>query len=101
MTAAARILPLLDLTSLGDDDTDAMIERLCRRAIETGVAAVCVYPWFVALARSQLVDTPVQLATVANFPDGSDDIAGTVAEIEKANRGGRGRDRHRWHRSRR
>jgi len=84
MAAAARILPLLDLTSLGDDDNDATIERLCQRALETGVAAVCVYPRFVAVARSQLVDTPVQLATVANFPDGSDDIAGTVAEIEAA-----------------
>ena len=63
MTAAARILPLLDLTSLGDDDTDATIERLCQRALDAGVAAVCVYPRFVALARRQLADTPIQLAT--------------------------------------
>lgn len=84
MTAAARILPLLDLTSLGDDDTDATIERLCQRALEAGVAAVCVYPRFVALARRKLVDTPIQLATVANFPEGGDDIAATVVEIETA-----------------
>ena len=41
---ARRALPLLDLTSLNDDDDDAAIDRLCDRA--TGpfgrVAAVCV-----------------------------------------------------------
>jgi deoxyribose-phosphate aldolase len=81
---AARILPLVDLTSLGDDDTDAKIERLCDRALETGVAAVCVWPRFVPLARKRLGTAPVRLATVANFPDGSDDIANAVRETRAA-----------------
>jgi deoxyribose-phosphate aldolase len=81
---AARILPLVDLTSLGDDDTDAKVERLCDRALGAGVAAVCVWPRFVPLARKRLGTAPVRLATVANFPDGSDDVANAVRETRAA-----------------
>jgi deoxyribose-phosphate aldolase len=83
-SAAARILPLVDLTSLGDDDTEPKIEHLCDRALETGVAAVCVWPRFVRLARERLGTAPVRLATVANFPDGGDDIAAVVLETRAA-----------------
>lgn len=86
--AAARILPLLDLTLLGEADTESGIERLCARALEAGVAAVCVWPRFVPLARERLAYTAVRLATVANFPDGSDDVAGAAAEVEAAVRAG-------------
>jgi len=79
-TLAARALPLLDLTSLNESDTDADIERLCRRAVEYGAAAVCVYPRFVPLARPLLRGSGVRLATVANFPHGSDDIARAAQE---------------------
>jgi deoxyribose-phosphate aldolase len=81
---AARVLPLVDLTSLGEDDTDAKVERLCDRALEIGVAAVCVWPRFVPLARKRLGTAPVRLATVANFPDGSDDVATAVRETRSA-----------------
>jgi deoxyribose-phosphate aldolase len=81
---AARILPLVDLTSLGDDDTEAKIERLCDRALETGVAAVCVWPRFVPLARKRLGTAPVRLATVANFPDGGDDVGRAARETRAA-----------------
>ena len=37
--AAARILPLVDLTSLNDADDEAAIARLCDRARSAGVAA--------------------------------------------------------------
>jgi deoxyribose-phosphate aldolase len=79
---AARILPLIDLTSLNDDDTDERILALTERAMQQGVAAVCVYPRFVKTARRRLSTNPVQLASVVNFPDGSDDIARAVAETE-------------------
>jgi deoxyribose-phosphate aldolase len=81
---AARALPLLDLTSLNEADTEADIERLCRRAIAYGTAAVCVDPRFVPLARSLLRGSGVRLATVANFPGGSDDIARAAAECAAA-----------------
>jgi deoxyribose-phosphate aldolase len=81
---AARALPLLDLTSLNESDTDADIERLCARAIEFGTAAVCVYPRFVPLARDRLRGSGVRLATVANFPHGGDDIARAADECAAA-----------------
>lgn len=79
---AARILPLIDLTSLNDDDTEAQIETLVDRGVKYGVAALCVYPRFVKMARRCLKTEPVQLASVVNFPDGSDDIFRTVKETE-------------------
>ncbi len=80
--AAARILPLIDLTSLNDDDTEAGIDTLVDKGMKYGVAAVCVYPQFVKPARRRLATAPVQLASVVNFPDGSDDIARVVEETK-------------------
>jgi deoxyribose-phosphate aldolase len=82
--AAARILPLLDLTSLGEGDSAETITALCERALDAGVAAVCVWPRFVPIARAKLGHGPVRLATVANFPDGSDDIARAARETADA-----------------
>jgi deoxyribose-phosphate aldolase len=83
-TAAARILPLVDLTSLGDHDTEADIATLCERAVDAGVAAVCVWPHFLPLARTRLGHSPIRLATVANFPDGSDDLERAARETAAA-----------------
>lgn len=80
--AAARILPLVDLTSLSGDETEADIEALVDRGMAKGVAAVCVFPNAVATARRRLVTDPVQLASVVNFPDGSDDIGRAVEETK-------------------
>jgi deoxyribose-phosphate aldolase len=81
---AARALPLLDLTSLNETDSEADIERLCRRATSYGTAAVCIWPRFVPLAKSLLRGSGVRLATVANFPHGSDDIARAAQECAAA-----------------
>ena len=81
---AERCLPLLDLTSLSGQETEAEIERLCARAREHGVAAVCIYPAHVALARSLLDGSKVLVATVAAFPAGGDDIGRAVDEVAAA-----------------
>jgi deoxyribose-phosphate aldolase len=81
---AARALPLLDLTSLNETDTGADIERLCRRATTYATAAICILPRFVPLAKTLLRGTGVRLATVANFPHGSDDIVRAAAECAAA-----------------
>lgn len=81
---AARIaLACLDLTSLNDDDTPATIEALCRKALAAPgpVAALCVWPRFVAQARAALPPA-IRVAAVANFPDGSLDVARAVADTE-------------------
>jgi len=49
------------------------------------VAAVCVYPTFVALARRLLDGTPVRVASVATaFPSGQAPLATRIAEVEAA-----------------
>jgi deoxyribose-phosphate aldolase len=88
--AARQALGLVDLTSLNDDDTDAVVRSLCNRARTPfgPVAAVCIYPRFIATARAVLAEhpdqAPVQIATVVNFPDGSSRIEQAVAETTDA-----------------
>lgn len=79
----ARIaLACLDLTSLNDDDTDAAIAALCARAASQHghVAAVCVWPRFARLAR-QLAPPEVNVAAVANFPEGTTDVERTIRDV--------------------
>ena len=47
---AARIIGLIDLTSLNEDDTEEVVDALCDKAetVKGPVAAVCVMPAFVA-----------------------------------------------------
>jgi deoxyribose-phosphate aldolase len=79
---ARQAVGLLDLTSLNDNDDEARIEKLCRRAQTPigPVAAVCVWPRFVTYARRMLEGTGVRVAAVANFPSGSPDIGAALAE---------------------
>jgi deoxyribose-phosphate aldolase len=83
---ARRALALLDLTDLADDATEAGARDLCRRAVSgpVPVAAVCLWPRFVATARAELGDGPVRIATVVNFPDGDTPIAPAIRETEEA-----------------
>lgn len=88
-TLARQIIALLDLTSLNDDDTDARIEQLCRKALTPlgPVAAVCVYPRFVALARrtlNTLGGAQVQVATVCNFPGGDLPLPQVLEQVRQA-----------------
>jgi len=83
---AARLLSLLDLTSLGESDTPARIEALCASALAAPVlpAALCVYPEHLADARRHLQGHPIKLATVVNFPDGGGDPARVERETQRA-----------------
>ncbi len=91
LQAAARAaLACLDLTSLNDGDTAADIDALCRRAqtAHGPVAAVCVWPRFVAQARAAL-PASIKVAAVANFPDGALDVQRALADVaEIAQAGG-------------
>jgi deoxyribose-phosphate aldolase len=83
---ALRLLPVLDLTSLREQDTPGEIEALCAAARGAPVlpAAVCVYPEHVTTARSRLAGTPVRVATVVNFPDGGGDADRAARETLRA-----------------
>ena len=87
--AAQRALQLMDLTTLNDNDTDAIVIALCRQAKTAAgmTAAVCVYPRFVPVARQTLREigaADVRVATVTNFPHGNDNIEIAVAETKAA-----------------
>jgi deoxyribose-phosphate aldolase len=81
---ARRAVDCLDLTALGDADDEAGARALAERGREVGVAAVCLWPRFVAAAKPHLAGSDVRLATVANFPAGSDDVAGAADEVKRA-----------------
>lgn len=83
---AARVLPLIDLTDLGETATEADARALCARATTPhgAVAAVCLWPRFVAVAKAALAGTPVKVATVVNFPAGGDDTRAVEKETAAA-----------------
>lgn len=89
-SAARQALSLMDLTSLNDDDTNEKVADLCRAAVTPfgAVAAVCIYPRFIGMARQTLNESGltgrVRIATVINFPHGHDDIELAVQEARAA-----------------
>lgn len=88
--SAARVLSLMDLTSLNNADTNANIVALCHSAVTAAgtPAAVCIYAGFVPLAKATLselgVAEQIRVATVTNFPDGGNDIALAVQQTQAA-----------------
>jgi deoxyribose-phosphate aldolase len=78
---ALRAIPLIDLTDLSDDCTPGKIDALVARAraLPTPVAALCIWPAFVAQARAALGASPMNTATVVNFPDGGEYIEAVCA----------------------
>lgn len=82
------LLECIDLTTLQGDDTEKRVEELCQKAkkpllgSEIQVAAVCVYPAFVPLAKKQLGKTNIKVATVAaGFPHGLSPLRSRIDEV--------------------
>jgi deoxyribose-phosphate aldolase len=72
-------LNMIDLTTLEGKDTEGKVRQMCYKAAHLHdalpdlptVAAVCVYPTFVKLAKEQLKGTDIKVASVATaFPSG-------------------------------
>ena len=77
--ALKLILSMIDLTTLEGQDTPGKVRQLCQKAIHLHdalpglphVAAVCVYPTMVGVAREALGDRDINVASVATaFPSG-------------------------------
>jgi len=85
MISKEKIVSLMDLTQLGDNDTDADIIKLCEKArnLLGEVAAICVYKQFVPLVKKQLGER-FKVATVINFPNGDTAIEDVLAETQDA-----------------
>lgn len=87
------ILGMIDLTTLEGSDTRKKVEDICVEAqsfssMQEGfpdVAAVCVYPPFVAPARKALEDSNIKTASVAGaFPSGQSPLFVKMAEVRYA-----------------
>ena len=77
--ALRMILSMIDLTTLEGQDTPGKVRQLCQKAVHLHdalpelpqVAAVCVYPTMVGIARQALGDKDIKVASVATaFPSG-------------------------------
>jgi deoxyribose-phosphate aldolase len=83
---ARRLLGLMDLTSLNANDTEASVTALTALASTPAgrVAAVCIWPRFISVARRALEGSGVPIAAVANFPAGASDVTAAAAETAAA-----------------
>ena len=77
-------LSMVDLTTLEGADTPGRVRQLCAKAVHLHsgrndlpmVAAVCVYPTMVRVAREALKGTPIKVAAVATaFPSGMNPLS--------------------------
>ncbi len=76
-------LSMIDLTTLEGKDTPGKVKQLCYKAIHPHdqleglpkVAAVCVYPTYVSLAKKELEGSGISVASVATaFPSGQSSL---------------------------
>jgi deoxyribose-phosphate aldolase len=90
---------MIDLTTLEGADTPGKVRHLCAKAVcpdssrpeIPSVAAVCVYPALVGVAREALQGTGVAVASVSTgFPSGQTSLAIKVEETREAVAAGAG-----------
>lgn len=83
----------MDLTTLEGKDSEGRIRSLCAKAVQPApnlpdvpsVAAVCVYPSLVAVAKDALRGTSVKVASVATaFPSGLSSLDVRLADTKTA-----------------
>lgn len=78
------IASLIDSTNLRPEASASEIETLCREAVSYKMAAVCINPFRLPLARRLLAGTEVKLCTVIGFPLGADGLESKVCCASKA-----------------
>jgi deoxyribose-phosphate aldolase len=87
------VLNMIDLTTLEGKDTPGKVKQMCYKAQHLHdaypdlptVAAVCVYPSFVKLAKNELKNSGVKVASVATaFPSGQSTIEVKISDTKFA-----------------
>src|SRR5690349_10689802 len=83
----------VDLTTLEGKDSEGRVRSLCAKAVRPApnlpgvpsVAAVCVYPNLVRVAKESLAGTSVKVASVATaFPSGLSSLEVKLADTQAA-----------------
>jgi len=86
-------LNMIDLTTLEGKDTEGKVKQMCYKAMHPHdelpglptVAAVCVYPTFVKLAKKELGSSGVKVASVATaFPSGQSTLEIKISDTKFA-----------------
>ncbi len=102
LQALYEIVKMIDLTTLEGADTPQKVRQLCQKAKKPlpdyvleelgpdfpkvpSTAAVCVYPTLVPVAKKELEDTGVNIASVAtSFPSGQVPMDIKVQDVQRA-----------------
>ena len=89
-------MSMIDLTTLEGKDSPEKVRALCRKAIKPyefpipgveipSVAAVCVYPSLIRVAKESLAGSRVKVASVATgFPSGQYPLSVKIADVQQA-----------------
>lgn len=81
-----QIVSVLDYTRLEPTDSESEIASFCQKAenVYGKVAAVCVLPSFIQMAKHVLDAKGIPVATVANFPLGTEPLDQVLSDIKQA-----------------
>ena len=86
-------LSMIDLTTLEGKDTEGKVRQLCYKAMHPHdalqdiptVAAICVYPTYVGVAKKALEGSDIQVASVATaFPSGQANLETKLSDTKFA-----------------
>ncbi len=86
-------ISMIDLTTLEGNDTRGKVQQLCHKAMHPNdlysdipkVAAVCVYPSFVGIAKKALEGSGIHVASVATaFPSGQAALEVKLNDVKTA-----------------
>ncbi|MCS6984883.1 MAG: deoxyribose-phosphate aldolase [Leptospiraceae bacterium] len=86
-------ISMIDLTTLEGKDTPGKVRQLCEKALRPAVdypelprvAAVCVYPNFIALAKKQLEGSGIKVACVStSFPAAQVPLSVKLDDVRRA-----------------
>ena len=86
-------ISMCDLTTLEGKDSPGKIRQMCAKALRPdpadlsvpSVAAVCVYPDLVAIAKRALAGSTVKVASVATaFPSGRSPLPMKISDVKRA-----------------
>ena len=87
------ILNMIDLTTLEGKDTEQKVKKMCYKAANLfaafenmpSVAAICIYPSMVKIAKKELLNSSIKIASVSTgFPSGQSVLAVKLFETQLA-----------------
>jgi len=90
LTALDLAIRMVDLTTLEGADTPGKVRAMCAKAMHPDatappVAAVCVYPDLIGVAKQAVSGSSVAVASVATaFPSGRASLAVKLADVKEA-----------------